>query len=130
MQFFKMKHEFPSQNANDGWEYVQLNPPNENQGWRKPISPPTRNVASQSSSESPHSDDLPHKQPSQPANLKVFPIVVSTNVDISVELVGLPFSHVVDNPASGYGKQIDLEHPTFHPPQMLCVVVQVFLHGA
>ena len=54
-------HEFSPQNANDGWKDVQLNPPNENQGWGHPFSPLTQDVASNSSSESPHSDDFPHK---------------------------------------------------------------------
>lgn len=38
---------------------------------------------------------------------------MSTNAAIGVELVGHPFTHVVDNLASGSRKQIDIEHPTF-----------------
>ena len=40
------------------------------------------------------------------------------NVVISVELVGLPFSYDVDSPASGFGKQIDLEHPNLEKMPM------------
>lgn len=88
-----------------------MNPLNEIQGWGQPINTPTQNMTIQSSSESPHLDDLPHNQLAQPANLKAASIAISTNANISVELIGLPITHILDSPASGFSKQIDPEHP-------------------
>lgn len=97
---------------NDGWNVVQPDQHNEVQGWGKMVNPPTHNLPSPTSNESPQSDDLPHKTPGQNNDPKVSSATTPNDVDVPFP-VGFHIEHVVDSPSFGSRKKSNAKHPSF-----------------